>query len=242
MTRKIFAIITYPWKRYNQFFDKGSSGIWGLSPILKYTFLCFFLFFIPVLLGWINFTEGTTSGDIFFSLYGIGIIVIVFTWLIYVPILCFIFVIRIIKKVRIFFKKDAKKLYLSFSNISLFWLRQFQTYITAYFPFSEISKGSIFHHKNKEAEKLLGFVWFTASKLKIKITLLDFEVTQHFAKVVIVMMYKKGKEAKNEKLFQKIIDKYGEENTFIDNYDGDEGIKLIRVNRAYFLDSETTKQ
>src|SRR3990167_4267249 len=93
---KPFHFLLMPWRKYNEFFDKGCWGIWGFSPLLKYTFLFLALFFVPPIIGIVNY-ESTDTG-LFFALMVIVFLAIAFIWLVYLPILGVIVLKRAIQK------------------------------------------------------------------------------------------------------------------------------------------------
>ena len=83
-------IITTPWRKYNDFFDKGCWGIWGFSPLLKYTLLYFAAFFIPAIFGWVKLSEDTSTTFNYIGIFIMGMLVIAFVWIVYLPVLCLI--------------------------------------------------------------------------------------------------------------------------------------------------------
>src|SRR3990167_9110631 len=92
---KPLHFLLMPWRKYNAFFDNGCWGIWGLSPLLKYTLLFLTLFFIPPIIGIVDYS----NSDAYFSIITIFFLLIAFIWIIYFPILSIITLLRAIKKV-----------------------------------------------------------------------------------------------------------------------------------------------
>ena len=92
---KLISISFAPWRKYNGFFDKGCWGIWGLSPLLKYTLLFLALFFVPPIIGLVDYA----NSDSYFSIITIFFLLIALIWIIYFPILAIITLFRAIKKV-----------------------------------------------------------------------------------------------------------------------------------------------
>lgn len=100
---KPFTIIFVPWKKYSGFFDKGCWGIWGLSPLLKYTLLFLALFFVPPIIGLVDYANSYT----YFGIITILFLLIAFTWIVYIPILILLelfFALKRIKKIIFNFK------------------------------------------------------------------------------------------------------------------------------------------
>ena len=96
MAAKLISISFTPWRKYNAFFDKGCWGIWGLSPIIKTTYIYFGLI-IPYFFISEKLTVSTRNSiELFFT---IGTIAILLIWALYMPILVVITLLRAFKKV-----------------------------------------------------------------------------------------------------------------------------------------------
>jgi len=92
---KPFHFLLYPWRKYNEFFDKGCRNIWGLSPIIKFTYIYFGLI-IPYFFISEKLTVSTRDSiELFFT---IGTIAILLIWALYMPILILITLSRAYKK------------------------------------------------------------------------------------------------------------------------------------------------
>ena len=90
-------VIYNPWRKYNNFFDDGCRNIWGLSPIIKFTYLYFGLvipyFFISGFIP-ISFQK------IIEALFTVGTFIILAVWALYMPVLVVITMLRAIRKVK----------------------------------------------------------------------------------------------------------------------------------------------
>lgn len=96
---KLFIVITTPWRKYSHFFDKGCRGIWGFSPLLKYTFLYFVVFILASVFGVVKHGQDSTVASIFLMIFILGFVAIAFVWFIYLPILALIILFRTLKKI-----------------------------------------------------------------------------------------------------------------------------------------------
>lgn len=174
---KLVTVISFPWKKYNSFFDNGSRGIWGLSLILKYTLLYFLLFFVPLIFGWIKLYEDNSTTNLFAGIYILGLIVIAFIWFVYLPILLSILVYRFIKKTRsvveegikIGTKMDKKKeTYILVTNLGRIYYF-FIAFLVQFYPFSYLYKDRLFHPSNKRLKRFIIQMEKIAKKVKVPI-------------------------------------------------------------------------
>lgn len=174
---KFLEIISFPWRKYNSFFDNGSRGIWGLSPVLKYTLLYFLLFFIPLIFGWVKLYENNSTTNIFVGIYVLGLMLIAFIWFVYLPILLVILVYRFIKKARsvveegikIGTKKDKKEeKYILVTNLGRIYYF-FMAFLVQFFPFSYLYKDRLFHPSNKKLKYFIIQMEKVAKKVKVPI-------------------------------------------------------------------------
>lgn len=97
---KLLHLLLTPWRKYNEYFDKNCWGIWGLSPLLKYTLLYFFAFFTPALFNWIKLEDDPSTTSNYFTIFILGALAIAFIWLIYLPVLCAVTFVRAVKKAK----------------------------------------------------------------------------------------------------------------------------------------------
>lgn len=187
---KPLSIIYKPWKKYNEFFDKGCWGIWGLSPLLKYTLLYFALFFVPAIFGW-TFT--------YTGIFIIGMLAIAFVWFVYLPILSLILLLRLVKKSRLLItssvklltyatdKEEAIKKKPSDLEIIARGLKQDLNsllykvggWLTRYYPFSLIFTNRLFHPKNAKLNKFVIKIAKLARKNKVPIYIYGGEIENH---------------------------------------------------------------
>ncbi|KKP91811.1 MAG: hypothetical protein UR98_C0039G0002 [Parcubacteria group bacterium GW2011_GWA1_36_12] len=94
---EVMSTLANPWKKYNEFFDKGCRNIWGLSPVIKFTYLYFGLF-IPYFFVSTIFPQGIQQAVE--SIFTIGTILILGLWALYMPVLAVITFMRGVKKVK----------------------------------------------------------------------------------------------------------------------------------------------
>src|SRR3989344_5366123 len=155
LTLKYFLnVISLPWRKYNDFFNEGCRNVWGLSPIIKSTYLYFGLV-IPYF-----FISGILPSSIqqtIESLFTMGTIAILVVWALYLPLLVVITLLSAFRKVKHNvnelntklseqpWKITPKKLYTephSILFLQLVYLRNkfedFMDWCTQFFPFDLI--------------------------------------------------------------------------------------------------------
>lgn len=174
---KLVTVISFPWRKYSNFLDNGSRGIWGLSPVLKYTLLYFLLFFVPLIFGWVKLYEDNSTTSLFAGIYIIGLMFVAFIWLVYLPILLVILVYRFIKKARsvvkegikIGTKKDKKEIkYILVTNLGRIYYF-FMAFLVQFFPFSYLYKDRLFHPSNQKLKSFIIQMEKIAKKVKVPI-------------------------------------------------------------------------
>ena len=94
---KPLHFLLMPWRKYNEFFDKGCKNIWGLSPIIKATYIYFGLI-IPYF--FISGKLSSNTQQTIESLFSMGTFAILVSWALYMPVLVVITLIRSFKKVK----------------------------------------------------------------------------------------------------------------------------------------------
>ena len=178
---KLISIAFTPWKKYSDYFDKNCWGISGLSLLLKYTLFFLALFFVPPILGIINY-EGTDTG-LFFAIMVMVFLAIAFVWIVYLPILGVIVIKRAIQKALAFAgtskanlskepqefisgtKKQANNIATLINVLRYLWFiysakliykyRKQLEEITSIYPFSLLFKDRMWHARNKIIIKTL---------------------------------------------------------------------------------------
>ncbi len=191
-------IIGWLWHKYSEFFDKGSWGIWGLSPILKYTLLYFFVFFTPALFGWARFEEGSTFSN-YATIFIFGALIIGLIWFIYLPILFLILFFRSFKKTA---RSAAQlksyladepwditpiKLYTQPQRPIVVYLIMFKYYLidaldwtTQFYPISLLSTSPIPYPISMKIRHIARSFEMRIAGLKIPFKYVDFEINQNF--------------------------------------------------------------
>lgn len=183
-TNRATSIISSPWRKYNSFFDNGSRGIWGLSPVLKYTLLYFLLFFLPLIFGWVKLYEENSTTNTFVGIYVLGLMVVAFIWLVYLPILLAILVYRFMKKARSVVdegiktvtKKDKERdSYIVVTNLGrIYYL--FIAFLVRFYPFSYLYRDRLFHPSNQKLKYFIIQLEKIAKKVKVPILFYGSEV------------------------------------------------------------------
>lgn len=182
--------------KYNEFFDKGCVGIWGLSPLLKYTLLYLALFFVPAIFGLIKLNEDTSTTFTYIGIYIIGALVIAFIWFFYLPILCLILIYRFIKKGRLFLKegikirieikenaasgeinsRDGKRdVVLHVTDLGKIYY-YFVVRLVQFYPFSYLYKDRLFHPSNKKLKRFISKIETIARKASAHILIYGSQV------------------------------------------------------------------
>jgi len=183
-TFRATSILSFPWRKYNNFFDNGSRGIWGLSPVLKYTLLYFLLFFVPLIFGWVKLYEENSTTNTFVGIYVLGLMVIAFIWFVYLPILLVILVYRFMKKTRSVVDEGIKKVtkkdkrqdkYLVVTNLERVYYF-FVAFLVQFYPFSNLYKDRLFHPSNQKLKYFIIQIEKIAKKVKVPILFYGSEV------------------------------------------------------------------
>ena len=196
---KPFHFLLYPWRKYNDYFDKNCWGIWGLSPLLKYTFLFLALFFVPPIIGIVNYESADTG--LFFALMVIAFLAIAFVWIVYLPILGIIVIKRAIQKALDFgskskanlskepqeFISETKKqanniatlinvlryLWFIYSAKLIYKYRKQLEEITSIYPFSLLFKDRMWHARNKIIIKTIRKIEKLSSEAKVPVLIVS---------------------------------------------------------------------
>ena len=205
---KLISIVFTPWRKYSDYFDKNCWGIWGLSPILKYTLLFLALFFVPAIFGWVKFSEDTSTTFTYIGIFIIGMLVIAFIWAVYLPILGIIITRRALKKSYEFGAKTISYLIkepeqtektepAEPSNLELV-IRGLKTYwnyyliktiwkhiglledITSTYPFSLLFQNRMWHARQKKLRNLIWKIEATASKARLPIQIDEIGIESYF--------------------------------------------------------------
>lgn len=103
----LFQYLFTPWKKYNEFFDKGCKNIWGLAPIIKFTYIYFGLvipYFVVSTLIPLGIQEAIEA------IFTVGTFLILGIWALYMPILVVITFFRAINKTQNNIRNIAKSL------------------------------------------------------------------------------------------------------------------------------------
>ncbi|OGE00808.1 hypothetical protein A3J17_03420 [Candidatus Curtissbacteria bacterium RIFCSPLOWO2_02_FULL_40_11] len=152
-------LLLTPWRKYNDFFNDGCRNVWGLSPIIKSTYLYFGLvipyFFIS---GFIPLSVQ----KIIEALFTVGTFIILAVWALYMPVLVVMTMLRAIRKVKHNvnelnttlsgqpWKMTPKKLYTQPHSIIFLYLIyaknemvDFMDWFTQFFPFNLINPDGI---------------------------------------------------------------------------------------------------
>lgn len=192
---KLISIAFTPWRKYNEFFDKGCWGIWGLSPVLKYTLLFLGLFFVPPIIGLVDYA----NSDTYFSTITIFFLLIALVWIIYFPILSMITLFRALKKVESGvrdlnnklkeepWKITPRRLYTQphwHITVIAFYLKDylidFLDWTTQYYPISLLSTSPVRYPISMKVRHLSRLFESRFAELKIPLKYIDFEINQQF--------------------------------------------------------------
>ena len=205
---KPIHFLLIPWKKYSEFFDNGCWGIWGLSPLLKYTLLYFTAFFIPPIFGLVKLSEDTSTTFTYTGIFIIGALFIAFVWFVYLPIFVVILFKRAIEKTFDigsktveYFSRDPQlvpeEVKTQPSNPALFiralqywWFikstnaiyknRKLLIKITSVYPFSLLSRNKMYHAQNQKLWKLIHKIDKLATKAKVPIMINDIGTNPNF--------------------------------------------------------------
>lgn len=223
---KLYLIISLPWKKYSDYFDKNCWGIWGLATILKYTLLAFFLFFVPAIFGWISFEESNTSADNYVTLYFLILMVMAIIWVIYLPVLCLILGKRAILKAIEIGRKFASYLSIEekapsdLTELSDFeiimrglkhdldsFIYKLGGWITKYYPFSLMFRDRLFHPNNAKLDKFVIKLAKLARKNKVPIYVYGSEIDGNLYQLNAVFHdpVKRNSLKKLEAILQKLL-------------------------------------
>lgn len=196
---KLFHILFFPWRNYSDYFDKNCWGIWGLSPLLKYTLLYFFAFFTPALFGWIKFEQEQSTLSGYAVIFLMGALTIAFIWIVYLPIFGLILLFRALKKT----KQSAVQLksYLADSPWDItpiqlytqpqrpivvylillkYSLIDFLDWSTQFYPISLLSTSPVPYPINVKVRNMARSFEMRIADLKIPYKYVDFEINQNF--------------------------------------------------------------
>ncbi len=195
LTTRPIIFLLYPWHKYNEFFDKGCWDIWGLSPLLKFTLLFLAIFFVPPIVGLVDYKNSET----YFSIITILFLLIAFIWIIYLPILTVIAILRAAKKVESGvkdlniklqdepWKMTPKKLYTQpHWNITVAalilknYVEDFIDWTTQFYPISLLSTSAVGYPINMKVRHLSRLFESRFADLKIPLKYVGFEINQQF--------------------------------------------------------------
>lgn len=192
---KPFHFLFTPWRKYSEYFDIKCQGFWGLSPLLKFTFIFLALFFVLPIVGLVNYT----NNDTYFSVITIFFLLIAFIWIIYFPILSIITLLRALKKVKSAVKnlntklKDEPwnitpiKLYTQPQRPIVVYLILLKYYLidvldwsTQFYPVSLLSTSSIRYPLSTKIRRIARLLESRIAQLYIPLKYVDLEINQQY--------------------------------------------------------------
>lgn len=207
---KPLIIITTPWRKYSNYFDKNCWDIWGLAPLLKYTLLIYFLLFFPPLFGIVKFENSYDTVVLIVFLASVAI------WAFYLPILGLILFKRATEKtieigsktinylsrdpmlVPEEVKKEPNSFLLFIRALQYWWFvystkiiykhRKTLTELSTIYPISLLFQNKMWHTRNQKLWKTLRKIEAVAGKAKMPIDIdeinLDdkYNFVAHFSK------------------------------------------------------------
>ena len=218
---KVALVITTPWKKYNDYFDKNSHGIWGLPTILKFTLLGYFLIFLPPIFALVKFENSYDTVVLIFFLTSMAI------WALYLPIF-FIFVAvkaykRTLWETRKFIKSKPleftpKRLYLQPHSLVFIhaivlknYLIDFLDWCTQFFPFELIFPNKIRYPLTMKIRHTAQYIESIFAYLKIPLKFARYEINMQYT----VYKFEFYEKVKN---IEKVIEKFEKKVDWTDFY------------------------
>lgn len=222
---KPLIIITTPWRKYSNYFDKNCWGIWGLAPILKFSLLAFFLVFIPPLIGLASFDDGYSNIVLAVFLF------FVLIWTLYLPFFFTILLKRGILQTIILSKRSihyltSKPNYFKSKNPETleliiralryyFWIystkliykhRKTLAELTTIYPISLLFQNRMWHARNRHIINTIRKIESIASKGKVPILIDEINLGEYFEFIAHFTKSKRWPTKTLEKLLQKNYD------------------------------------
>lgn len=116
-------------------------------------------------------------------------------------------------------------------------IRNLGTSLTKYPPFSELFTHWPFHYKNRNVNAFRESLLDLAISLRSDFLVHDFNEDEHFIYLVIVQKWPKRNEEKNKVFLEKVREKFGSTNLYVESFEEDERIKVVKIRRDAFLDT-----